>query len=135
MSRQPTTHRCVWCGEPVGHYGGPTVLDVQLHRPRAECVLLRWHLEPECAAADPLHDALADALALPDDATGDAAAGAAYLAIVKRAREKGAEHLRAVVDVRRDFPTGSSTLRGPGLLWGVRSRRQTTTLARRRRRR
>lgn len=107
--------RCCYCGQRVAHGDR---FDLSLERRDAERVVLRWHLAP-CAAEDPLHLALADALRLPDGPEGDDAARAAYLAVRDRvAAEQGAEGLRACIDVRRDLADPRWTLRGPGLSWG-----------------
>lgn len=124
-----THHRraCVLCGQPTGR---DDALELALHLDGGAVVVVRWHMTPHpsgagsCASLDPMHDPLADALSMPDGQAGDLAAIAAYNAIRDRAADRGPDHLRAAVEVRRDYPTGRWTLRGDGLRWGLLSRRR-----------
>lgn len=116
MSRK-VPPRCVFCGDRIRKQG-PDVLQIVISKPKAEAICLRWHLTRGCADRDPMHQQMADALSEMDPG-GEHAMTTIYFDIVKRAARKGAQHLRAVIDVKRDLPFGRLTLRGPGLQWGT----------------
>ncbi len=69
---------CALCGGVVGAGN----LEVQLRRDTGIADVLFWHLTPDCAGADPLHDDLANAFNLPDGLESEVAAEAAYQAIL-----------------------------------------------------
>lgn len=108
---------CAYCGDRTGK---GDALELTLRGSRGEVIALRWHLD-RCADVDEHHQAIADAVALPDGVAGDRAAMDAYRAIRDRAAARG--DVRDVVDIVRDFPTGRWTLRGAGA-WGLVSERR-----------
>ena len=113
---------CLYCGKPTGR---GDALELVMRGTQGETITLRWHTTAHpggtgmCAALDPMHDAVADALRLPDGPDGDRAVMDAYKAVRDRAAERGEAHLRAAVEITRDFPAGRHTLKGPGLRWGL----------------
>ena len=123
MSSKRSGVACCFCGEPMPKYG-PDVFTLNLGEPDGgPRVGLSWHLRG-CAEADPLHIEIATATALPDGQEGDDLIAGAYLRLLDRiGSQRGAEGLRAAVNVRRDIESPAVTLRGGGLMWGRRSHR------------
>lgn len=68
---------------------------------------------------------IAEASSMPDGGDGDVAIADLYLRILDRiGAERGADGLRAAIDIRRDVDDVRVTLRGPGMEWGRRSPRR-----------
>lgn len=118
---------CLFCGKRTG---ADDALELVMRGTRGEVITLRWHMVDHpsgagpCAALDPLHDPMADALSLPDGPEGDRAAMDAYKALRDRAAERGVDHLRDAIEVTRDFPAGRWTLKGDGDRWGLLTERR-----------
>lgn len=111
-----TLSACCLCGATVRPIAPETFTLTIDEPPPGPKIRMAW-CRP-CAAVDPAHAALADALGLPDGPeTGDAIAGA-YSALLDRiVAQRGAQGLRRAIDVRRDAE-GRTTFRGLGLTWG-----------------
>jgi hypothetical protein len=129
MARPRVQPRCCFCFAllpPVIEADSREVLEVAIVGLAAGSrVLLRWCMP--CAEADPMHLDLAAALGLPDGEDGDLEVARAHIALVDRiAEQRGANGLRACVDVRRDNDDPRVTLRGDGLEWGRLSARRIT---------
>ena len=124
MSSKRPDVACCFCGERMPKFG-PEVFTLNMGEPAGgPRVVLAWHLRRGCAEADPLHIEIADATALPDGREGDDLIAGAYLRLLDRiGSQRGAEGLRAAIDIRRDIGSLTVTLRGPGRSWGRRSLR------------
>lgn len=127
---------CAYCQRATAR-AGVEVMVVTLQGASGEKIELRWHLAdtsalasrlgrpaPNCAAIDPLHQELADAIGLPDGPESDDVARAVYMKIRARAASFGQDMLRDVVMIPRDVCSTKWTLRGPGLGWGVLTKRR-----------
>lgn len=103
---------CIHCGCAVS----PRALDegahvVSLGSPRDARVELIWH-SVDCAGDDAAHDIIADALALPDGAAGDALTYEAYVQVCDIAEQRhGVEGVRHAVRVLVDTRKPGFTLR------------------------
>lgn len=103
---KPGQYLCIGCGCVVS----PRALDDEAHvvtlgNPRDARVELIWH-SIECAEADPIHESIADALALPDGEVGDGQTYAAYELVCAAAEQRhgqdGVRHaVRVLVDTRK----------------------------------
>lgn len=111
---------CVYCGLALLRHA-PGVLTLDLQHGGAERIRMSWHMR--CAELDELHLAFADAVSAPDSPESDRECLAIYKLIHDRIARSGAAALRARIDVARDYRDPAFTLRGAGLLWGIRARR------------
>lgn len=115
---------CCYCGETLPR-ANDGLFTLRMGEPGdAPVVVLVWHAGlggKQCASIDPKHLDLADALGLPDGQEHEDAVARAYLRLLDRiGAERGADGLRAAVNVKRDTNDPGVTLRGPGLMWGRR---------------